>query len=170
MFPKELGAKTGATVSSKYQIQLKKSICCRKNLEAPTAGKGRTAKEALQGPTQVLSCEYCQIFKSTCFEKQSLNGCSWKSATQWQIYRKEVFHEFYYLLKLFLYPKLYYDWMVLLCKLFYQAQGFFLLLFFSLKHILIINKLFHSTNHVRCYHFFIAEVIVESVNLLRMLN
>ena len=38
MFSKEFGAKTGATVSNKFQIQLKKSICCRENLEAATVG------------------------------------------------------------------------------------------------------------------------------------
>ena len=35
---KESGKKPGATVSNKYQIQLKKSICCRKNPEAATVG------------------------------------------------------------------------------------------------------------------------------------
>ena len=36
VFSKECGAKTSATVSNKYQIQLNKSICCRDNLEAAT--------------------------------------------------------------------------------------------------------------------------------------
>ena len=36
MFSKEFGARAGTTVSNNYQIQLKKSICCRKNLEAAT--------------------------------------------------------------------------------------------------------------------------------------
>ena len=31
VFSKESGAKTGAIISDKYQIQLKKSILCRKN-------------------------------------------------------------------------------------------------------------------------------------------
>ena len=31
VFSKESGTKTGATVSDTYQIQLKKSICCREN-------------------------------------------------------------------------------------------------------------------------------------------
>ena len=48
-------------------------------------------------------------------------------------------------------------------------QGFPVAVFFSLKHdIFIIRKLFHNTPQVRCYHFFIAEVIVESVNLIQM--
>ena len=38
VFSKEFGAKTGVTVSNKYQIQLKKSICCRENVEAVTIG------------------------------------------------------------------------------------------------------------------------------------
>ena len=39
MFSKEFGAKAGATVSNKYQIQLKiKSIYCRENPEAATVG------------------------------------------------------------------------------------------------------------------------------------
>ena len=37
-FLKESGTKTDATVSNKYQIQLKKSICYRKNTEAATEG------------------------------------------------------------------------------------------------------------------------------------
>ena len=36
MFSKESGTKTSATVSNKYQIQLKKSICYRENSEAAT--------------------------------------------------------------------------------------------------------------------------------------
>ena len=34
VFSEESGRKTGATVSNKYQIQLKKSIFCRENPEA----------------------------------------------------------------------------------------------------------------------------------------
>ena len=60
--------------------------------------------------------------------------------------------------------------MVLSCNMFYQAQGFFLLLFFSLKHIFIIRKLFYNTHQVRCYHFFIVEIIDQSVNLIQMLK
>ena len=67
MFSKEFGAKAGATVSNKYQIQLKKSICCREKPEAATVCV--LVKEGLQGPTQVFSCECCKIFKNTYFEK-----------------------------------------------------------------------------------------------------
>ena len=35
---KQFGAKTGATVSNKYQIQLKKSICYGKNPQVATLG------------------------------------------------------------------------------------------------------------------------------------
>ena len=38
VFLKEFGAKTGVTVSNKYQIHLIKWICCRENLEAVTIG------------------------------------------------------------------------------------------------------------------------------------
>ena len=38
MFSKEFGAKTGATVSSNYHIQMKKSICWRENTEAAMVG------------------------------------------------------------------------------------------------------------------------------------
>ena len=38
IFSKEFGATAGPTVSNKYQIQLKKSICCCENSEAATAG------------------------------------------------------------------------------------------------------------------------------------
>ena len=40
----------------------------------------------------------------------------------------------------------------------------FLLLLFFLKHDIFI------THQVRCYHFFISEIIVESVNLIQMSN
>ena len=38
MFSKEFGAKVGATISNKYQVQLKKSISCHKNPEEATVG------------------------------------------------------------------------------------------------------------------------------------
>ena len=49
-------------------------------------------------------------------------------------------------------------------------QGFSVAVF-SLKHdIFIISKLFHNADQVRCYHFFIVEVTVESVNLIGSLG
>ena len=54
-----------------------------------------SVKEGMQRPAQVFSCEYCEIFKNTYFEKH-LNGIFWKSGLQWQIYGREVFPEFYY--------------------------------------------------------------------------
>ena len=48
-------------------------------------------------------------------------------------------------------------------------QGFSVAVFFPLKHgIFGIRKLFHNTHQARYYHFFIVEVIVESVNLIQM--
>ena len=45
----------------------------------------------------------------------------------------------------------------------------FIIVFFSLKHdIFVIKKLFYNTHQVRCHHFFIVEIIVESVNLIQM--
>ena len=38
VFSKEFGMKTGTTVSNKYKIQLKKSICYCENPEAVTVG------------------------------------------------------------------------------------------------------------------------------------
>ena len=35
---KDFETKAGVTVSNKYQIQLRKSVCCRENLEAATVG------------------------------------------------------------------------------------------------------------------------------------
>ena len=73
-------------------------------------------------------------------------------------------------LNLLQYPKFYYDGMLLLCNMFYQAQGFYCYDFFSLKQIFIIKKMFYNTHQVRCYHFFVVEIIVESVNLIQMLK
>ena len=57
--------------------------------------------------------------------------------------------------------------MVLSCNMFCQA--FSVIAFFPVKYdIFIIIKLFYNTHQVRCYHFFIVEVIVESVNLIQM--
>ena len=59
----------------------------------------------------------------------------------------EVIPEFYYTFKAF------------------STQNFT----FSLKHdIFIIKKFFYSTHQVRCYHFFIVEIIIENVNLIQM--
>ena len=44
-----------------------------------------SVKEGLQGSAQMFTCECCEIFKNTNFEI-SVNGCSWKSPPQWQIY------------------------------------------------------------------------------------
>ena len=33
-----------------------------------------------QTPTQVFSCEYCEIFKKSYFKATSANGCFWKTA------------------------------------------------------------------------------------------
>ena len=42
------------------------------------------------------------------------------------------------------------------------------IVFFSLKHEnFIMKKLFYNTYEVRCYHFLIAEIIVESVSLIQ---
>ena len=45
-----------------------------------------------------------------------------------------------------------------------SCQGFSAVVFFFLKHdILIIKKFIHSKNQVKYYHFFIVEVIAESI-------
>ena len=49
--------------------------------------------------------------------------------------------------------------------MFTQPKVFFCYCFF-LSNIFIIKKLFYNTHQVRCYHFFIVEIIVESVNLI----
>ena len=41
-------------------------------------------------------------------------------------------------------------------------------IYLSLKHEFYHKKLFHNSHQTRCYHFFIAEIIVESVNLILM--
>ena len=57
--------------------------------------------------------------------------------------------------------------MVLLCNMFYQS--FSVTAFYSLTHdIVIIKTLFYNTYQVRCYRFFIVEIIVESVNFIQM--
>ena len=49
------------------------------------------------------------------------------------------------------------------------CQGFFVIVFFvSLKDDIFIMKLFYNTHGVRYYNFSIAEIIVESLNLMKM--
>ena len=100
----------------------------------------------------------------------SVGECTVYSYTFWkafsQTYREEVLPQIYYLFKPFKYPKFCYDEKILLCSMFCQS---FYYCFFSLKHdIFVIKKLFYNTHQVRCYHFFIVEIIVESVNLIQM--
>ena len=60
------GAKTGVTVSNKYHTQLKKVFAVAKNQNSQ---RRCYLKEGMQRPAQVFSCEYCEIFKKTYFEK-----------------------------------------------------------------------------------------------------
>ena len=52
------------------------------------------------------------------------------------------------------------------------ANAFLLLFLFSVKHDIFIlkkeKKLIFNIHQVRCYLFFIVEIIVESVNLIKM--
>ena len=128
MFSKEFGAKAGAAVSKKYQIKLEKMISCR-------SSRCRCfVKEDLQGPAQVFSCEYYEIFKNTYFEKASVKGFFWKSGRQWQIYWREAILEAFSILN------------------FAMTECLFFLSNISLS--------WKSTHQVRCYHFFIVEIIV----------
>ena len=62
----EFGAKTGATISNKYQIQLKK-VFAAWNIQ--NSYRRFSVQEILQNPAQLFSCEYWKIFKSIYFEK-----------------------------------------------------------------------------------------------------
>ena len=62
----EFGAKTGATISNKYQIQLKK-VFAAWNIQ--NSHPRCSVQESLQEPAQLFSWEYWKIFKSTYFEK-----------------------------------------------------------------------------------------------------
>ena len=97
MFPKEFEAKTGVTVSSKYQTQLNKYLLLWKSRRSR---RRCSVKEGLQRPAQVFSCEYCKIFKNTCSE----NICERllpKISTSVTNFWREVIPEFYYPFKAF---------------------------------------------------------------------
>ena len=106
MFSKEFGAKAGATVSNKYEIQLgKKSTCCRENPEAasrcPLDMSSRCSlKEGLQGPAQVFFCECCEIFKNTYFEKHLRTAASQNQHFRGKFTEGRI-PEFYYPFKIF---------------------------------------------------------------------
>ena len=74
MFSKEFGAKAGAVVSNKYQIQLtKNNLLPRKSR---SSHRRCSVKEDLHGPAQVFSCECCEIFKKIHFEKHLRTAAS----------------------------------------------------------------------------------------------
>ena len=129
MFSKEFGSKPDVAVSNKYQTQLKKSFCCRVNPEAATVGVFCKRRPAMTSTDVFLWI--LQNVEEHLFWKTSVNRCFWKSAPQWQIYRREVIPEFYYPFKPFSilnFAKT--EW-------FCYATCFakvFLLFFFSLQH------------------------------------
>ena len=52
-----------------------KSICCRENPEAANVARC-SVKEDMQRPLQIFSCEYCEIFINTYFEKHLWTAAS----------------------------------------------------------------------------------------------
>ena len=140
-------SKIGPTVSTKYHVQLQKSICCSKKSEGATIGillkktcnfvrkrlqycsghqRCSIIKGVLLALTQacnfikketlalVFSCEFSEIYKNTFFTehlwwllledlfwKSSVNGCFWKSASQWQISPRKIISDFFYPFKPF---------------------------------------------------------------------
>ena len=68
VFSKKFGGKPSATVSKKHQIQLKKKYLLPQ--KSKRSHHRCSLKECLQGPAQVFSCDYCEIFKNTYFEKR----------------------------------------------------------------------------------------------------
>ena len=57
----------------------KKNICCRK--KSRSSHRRCSLKEGLQRPAEVFSCEYCETFKNTYFEKHL-----WTTASENQIF------------------------------------------------------------------------------------
>ena len=84
-----------------------------------------SVKEGLQRPPQVLSCEYCNIFKSTYFEKHL-----WTAASENQGFSDKIIEGRYFL-----------NFIILLIKA-YSILNFAMTrcFFFYLKHIVIIKK------------------------------
>ena len=74
MFSKEFGAKAGAAVSNKYQTQLKKTVFAAAKTHRSHCRY--SVKEGLQGPAQVFSCQCCETFKNTYFEKRLRTAAS----------------------------------------------------------------------------------------------
>ena len=117
-----------------------------------------SVKEALQGPAQMFSCECCEIFKSTDFEKicQRLLLKISPSVTD----LPEGGNSRILLSFQTFYSILYFTMTERFCYVtcFTNLRRFFLVLFFPIKHLLIIKKLFYNTRLVRCYNFFILEI------------
>ena len=111
--------------------------------------------------------QYCEIFKEHLFWKTSVNSCFWKSALQWQIHRMEVIPDFLYHFKPFSTLNFAMTECFFSCNMF--SQGFSVIVFFlSQTWYFYHKKLFYKTHHMRYYNFSIAEIFVESVNLIQM--
>ena len=81
-----------------------------------------------------------------------MKGCFWKSAPQWQIYRRELLPKFYYPFK----PLSILNFTITKWSCYVTCFAkVFLVLLFSLKHDTFIIKKF-NTHQVRCYHLFIV--------------
>ena len=106
MFSKEIGAKAGATVSNKYEIQLEKKVFANAKIQKQPVGLLQTCqvgvllKEGLQVPAQVFFCECCEIFKNTYFEKYLRTAASQNQHFRGKFTEGRI-PEFYYPFKIF---------------------------------------------------------------------
>ena len=107
-----------------------------------------SVKEGLQRPAQVLSCEYCKMFKNTYFEKHL-----WTAASKNQDFSDKFTERSYFL-----------NFIIPLIKAF-SNLNFAMTECFFLSNIFLSKK---STHRVRCCDFFTDEIIHESVNLIQM--
>ena len=117
-------------------------------------------KEGLQGPAKVFFCENCKTFNNTYFEKHLRTAASEN--------QKEVTPEPYYPFKPFI--MLNFAITKWFCYVTCFTKVFLLLFFFSQTWYFCLKKVvsYENTYQVRCYHFFIVEIIDESMNLVQM--
>ena len=96
----------------------------------------------------------------------------WRNQTHKYLKTPTIFYKFQFLDNIYPVhflptPYLYIPSYVFHTNCFYQLL-FFLRWLIYLQTFCFLCNVFHNTHQARCYHFFIIEIVVESVNLTQM--
>ena len=146
MFLKESGTKTDATVSNKYQIWLKNVFVAAKIQKEPQQVFCKRRPVTLLKKSRRLNI-------AKFLRTPNLKSICERLFLMWHIYRRKVIPNFCILLNLLVSSML-----QALCYC-WKSCNIKVVTFLSLRSY---------THQVRCYHYFIVDIIVECVNLIQM--